>query len=289
MGRPMAERLAEAGNIVIGFDADPAARRECAASAHLEVVHGLLDVARSCRTVILMLPSSAVVEQVLLGDGLLDALAPSSTVIDMGSSDPHATQRLGAIASERGVVMIDAPVSGGVRGARGGHLTIMAGGLRSEVDRAGGLFSVLGSRVVYAGELGSGHAVKALNNLLAAASLLASAEALMIGTGLGLDPELMLEVFNSSTGRSYSTEHKLPDFILPQNYASGFAIGLLSKDIDIAARLADETRMTAPLSRQVRRLWTEAAETLGPAADHTEIACWLEQQSNAASDTASTR
>ena len=194
----------------------------------------------------------------------------------MSSSVPVRTRELARASAERGVTLIDAPVSGGVAGARSGSLTIMAGGPADVLDRLRPILEVLGSHVVHAGHtVGAGHAIKALNNLMSAVHLLASSEALLAGRRFGLDPDVMLSIVNSSSGRSGSTQVKWPTFILPEAYDSGFGLRLMLKDMRIALQLEQEAGVPAPLGQAAVAAWAAAAEDLPPTADHTEIARWL--------------
>jgi 3-hydroxyisobutyrate dehydrogenase len=276
MGTPMAGRLAAAGHRLRVFDIAAAARARLAGLDGVAVVSQVAEIADGADVVILMLPDSAVVAQVLLADGLLEHVASSAVVVDMSSSVPARTRELARTAAERGVTLIDAPVSGGVAGAQSGSLTIMAGGPADVLDRLRPVLQVLGSHVVHAGEfVGAGHAIKALNNLMSAAHLLASSEALLAGRQFGLDPDVMLNIVNSSSGRSGSTQVKWPKFILPQAYDSGFGLRLMLKDMRIALQLEQEVGVPAPLGQAAVAAWAAAAEDLPAAADHTEIARWL--------------
>ncbi|GAA1212083.1 NAD(P)-dependent oxidoreductase [Pseudonocardia alaniniphila] len=275
MGDPMVRRLAAAGVDVRGHDAAPDPR---AAFADLvTIVDKPAEVVPvggdGPPVVILMLPDSNVVEAVL-GEGLLDALTPGTLLIDMGSSEPMRTKALAERVAARGAVMIDAPVSGGVSGATAGTLTIMVGGPDTEVGVITPLLAVLG-RVRHVGPVGAGHALKALNNLMSASHLLASSEALLAGERFGLDPAVMLDAVNGSSGRSGSTENKWPNFVLPETYNSGFALALMVKDIRIALGLAEATGAPSALAARTVELWSEAAAALAPDADHTEIVRWL--------------
>ncbi|MGI5133048.1 NAD(P)-dependent oxidoreductase [Pseudonocardia sp. CA-107938] len=267
MGDPMVRRLAGAGIAVRGHDAVP--RPDLADVVTL--VGSAAEVAAP--VVVLMLPDSGVVEAVVHG-GLLDALEPDTVLVDMGSSEPLRTRALAPVVAERGVTLVDAPVSGGVKGAVAGSLTIMAGGPEDVVGALEPLLALLG-RVRHVGPVGAGHALKALNNLMSAAHLLASSEALLAGQRFGLDPEVMLDAVNGSSGRSGSTENKWPNFVLPGTFDSGFALTLMLKDIRIALGLAEATGVPAALTARTVELWAEAAEALGPDADHTEIVRWL--------------
>jgi 3-hydroxyisobutyrate dehydrogenase len=236
---------------------------------------GLPAVAETGR-VILMLPDSDVVEQVLLDDGLLAELKPGGMVIDMSSSDPARTRELAGRAGGLGVTLIDAPVSGGVAGALGGSLTIMVGGPEQAFLAARPVLENLGSRVVHAGGVGAGHAVKALNNLMSAAHLLASSEALIAGRRFGLDPAVMLEIINGSSGRSGSTETKWPRYVLTESYNAGFPVRLMVKDIKLALGIERATGTPSVVSEATVAAWSAALDDLPAGADHTAIARWLE-------------
>ena len=276
MGTPMVARLTAAGHRLRVYDVDPAARARHEGMDGVAVVGRVTQIADGADAVILMLPDSAVVAQVLLAGGLLEHVASSAVVIDMSSSVPARTRELAAAAAQRGVTLIDAPVSGGVAGARSGSLTIMAGGPADVLERVRPVLEVLGSHVVHAGTMvGAGHAIKALNNLMSAAHLLASSEALLAGRQFGLDPDVMLTIVNSSSGRSGSTQVKWPKFILPEAYDSGFGLRLMLKDMRIALELEQQVGVPAPLGQAAVAAWATAAQDLPPAADHTEIARWL--------------
>ncbi|GLW06665.1 2-hydroxy-3-oxopropionate reductase [Microtetraspora sp. NBRC 13810] len=270
MGSPMARRLVAAGYAVRGFDANPAARPEGVAAARSATA-----AVTGAAAVVLMLPDSAAVESVLT-PGLLERLAPGTPIVDMGSSEPARTRALAEQAAKLGVPLVDAPVSGGVRGAERGTLTVMAGGDPEAVAALRPLFGVLGTRVLHVGPVGAGHALKALNNLLSATHLLVSSEAVLAGREFGLDPQVMLEAINGSSGRSGSTEDKWPRFMLNRRFDSGFGVGLLLKDLRIAAGLARDAGRPCLLGEAAVELWARAAAELPAGADHTEIVRWLE-------------
>jgi 3-hydroxyisobutyrate dehydrogenase len=273
MGTPMVRRLVEAGYTVRGFDTDPAARERIATP-----VDELTAVAEGADAILLMLPSSDVVEHVLYKGGLLEAARPGTVLVDMGSSRPHSTRTVAEWSASRGVPMVDAPVSGGVVGAEAGTLTVMAGGAAEDVARVRPPLERLGSKVSHVGGVGAGHALKALNNLMSATHLLVSSEALLAGREFGLDPAVMLEVVNGSSGRSGSTETKWPKFVLPGTFDSGFGLRLMLKDMHIAVDLARETGWPSVLGESAVELWAKAAEELPPDADHTEIVRWLQNE-----------
>ena len=273
MGSPMAARLVDAGHTVRGSDLAEAAR------AQLESIGGSAfeassDAVDGADIVILMLPNSAIVESVMQDPDVVSRLSPGVLVIDMSSSEPLRTQSLQARLAAQGIRLIDAPVSGGVKGAVAGTLTIMVGAEETELAEASAVLDLLGA-VKHAGPVGAGHAVKALNNLMSATHLLVSSEAIIAGKRFGIDPEVMLGIVNGSSGRSGSTENKWPNFILPGGFDSGFGLRLMLKDMKIAVDLADQVGVASGVSKAAVDLWTRAADALPPTADHTEIARWV--------------
>jgi 3-hydroxyisobutyrate dehydrogenase len=280
MGRPMVTRLLAAGVSVALFDARRDAVERLVAESGGTAAASLRELAEGRDVVITMLPNGDVVRSVVLGEGgnaLSDAMARGSVLIDMSSSSPTGTQALGRSLAERGIAMLDAPVSGGVARAETGALAIMVGGDADVVARCHPLLRVIGEHVFPTGPLGSGHALKALNNLVSAAGLLAAAEALLIGRRFGLDPARMIDVFNASSARSYSTENKFKQFVFSRSFASGFALDLMVKDLATALDLARDTGTPARFGAACKELWAAAQRGLAPDADHTAIVRWLEQ------------
>jgi len=268
MGWPMASNLLAAGYDVVVHDADPARAEAFAAQQGGRVCTGPADFG-AVEALITMLPDDRIVAAALLDAGVAAALPQGAVVIDMSSSNPIGTRRLGE-KLPAGVALVDAPVSGGVPRAQDGTLSIMVGGTDEAVAQAMPLLEVLGERIFRTGTLGSGHAMKALNNYLAAAAYSAATEALAIGRRFGLDPETMFDIVNTSTGRSFSSEVVLRNNVVTGEYATGFALGLLAKDVGIAADLAEELQVDTPTLELVSRRWAEAAVALGPGADHSE-------------------
>ena len=276
MGRPMAVRLTGAGYRVLGYDASQQAARDWARDIGGTAAASLTGTAAAA--VILMLPDSGVVTDVLVQGGLLAALRRGAVVVDMSSSDPRVTRELAGLAADYGVALVDAPVSGGVRGAQQGSLTAMVGGGAADVERVRGLLGVLARRVIYVGGTGAGHAVKALNNLMSATHLLATSEAMIAAAEFGLDIPTVLDAVNTSSGRSGSTDTKWPKFIETGTFDSGFGLRLMLKDMRIALGLAQSGAVPASLSAAAVDLWARAASDLPADADHTEIARWLHAQ-----------
>lgn len=276
MGAPMAHLLAEAGYRLYIADKSAAAVQGFEVDHDCETTGDLKSLGAACRVVITMLPNGDIVRDVLLGDnGVAAGLSSGAIVIDMSSSSAVGTRKLHGDLAQRDIILIDAPVSGGVKKAVDGSLAIMAGGDEATVKRCQPLLEVMG-RVFYTGIPGSGHAMKALNNYLSAASLASASEAVMAGTRFGLDPATMIEILNVSSGRSNSTETKFPLYILNQKFNSGFSVGLLAKDLRLALEIADTTNSPDNLLQTCADLWSQAEWELGSGADHTEYIKYLE-------------
>lgn len=271
MGLPMASRLLAAGHAVRGCDRSAEARAALA-TAGAEVFADPREAAQGTRTLITMLPDGVTVRDILLGpEGAADILPRGALVIDMSSSAPLGTRELARELAARGIDLIDAPVSGGRARALNGTLAIMAGGDAGLVERVRPILSAMGSTVIATGPVGSGHAVKALNNYVSAAGLAAACEAVLVAEKFGVDPNVLVDVLNVSTGRNNSTEVKLKPFILSGSYASGFSMALMAKDLRTAADLAAGLGVEARGAKDAAALWAEASAALGPGADHTEI------------------
>ena len=272
MGLPMAARLAKAGYEVRGYDPVEtvrAALTEAGGTACASADEAIDGAA----ALITMLPNGKAVETALIGGATpaVGRLAPDAVIVDMSSSSPTGTRELAPRLEALGFGLVDAPVSGGVRRAQDGSLAIMAGGPEALVARVRPLLEAMGRSIFATGPVGSGHAMKALNNYVSAAGLTAACEALRVGQAFGLDPELMTDVLNASTGRNNSTEVKLKPFVISKTYGSGFSMRLMAKDLRTADDLARHLDVPAPLSHAVTALWSEADATLGAGTDHTAI------------------
>jgi 3-hydroxyisobutyrate dehydrogenase len=276
MGWPMAESLLNGGHKLTIHDRDPARTAAFSREHDCIVAARMVDVA-AAEVIITMLPDGRAVHEVL-GDSheLAQLLRPGTIVIDMSSSDPSGTRALGSQLAARGVVLLDAPVSGTVTRARSATLTIMIGGDdRGAIERVKPLLECMGNRLFETGSLGCGHALKALNNFVAAAGYAAAAEALLIGRRFGLDPARMLEIMNVSTGRNFHTESVMPEHVVGGKFATGFTLGLLAKDVLTAERLAEQVRIDAPVVRLISERWVFARDQLGAARDNSEaILSW---------------
>ena len=279
MGRPMAARLVAAGYALEIFDIDRRAAQGFVERHGGRIAPSLAALGQASEAVITMLPdANSVREAVLSADGAASGLAAGSLVIDMSSCDPTATRALGAELERRGLSLIDAPVSGGVKRAEDGSLSAMVGGEAALVERAMPLLRAMARDIFQTGPLGSGHAMKALNNMVSAAGLWIAVEAVRVGEAFGLEPVTVVDILNASTGRNNSTENKLKQQMLSRRFASGFSLGLMAKDLKAAASLADATRLETPLLHHCAALFGEAAQALGGAEDHTAIVKFLERR-----------
>jgi 3-hydroxyisobutyrate dehydrogenase len=274
MGWPMAACLVKAGFTVHVNDS----RREVA-NNFVQQVGGsapdsLRQLAEASDVIVTMLPTSVIVERVLTegDDNLFSGMKPGTIIIEMSSGVPSVTQRLAEQVASLGGILIDAPVSGGVPRAKTGQLAIMVGGDSATIDQAMPVLSAMGTSVLKTGAVGSGQAMKALNNLVSTGGFLIGIEALLIGQRFGLDPAVMTDVLNAATGMNNSTQKKFKQFVLSRKFNAGFTMGLLAKDLSIALQVGRETATAAPLSALVNELIVSAQSKLGPDADHTEMA-----------------
>jgi 3-hydroxyisobutyrate dehydrogenase len=271
MGWPMASNLANAGVALVVHDADgdvgAAFAREHGATA-ASAPEDFTGVTR----VVTMLPDDRAVQEALLRweGGIASALEAGAVIVDMSSSRPEGTKALEDAVRERGIGVVDAPVSGGVPRAKDATLSIMVGGDDRDVEPVMALLEVLGGHIYRTGPLGSGHAMKALNNFVSGTAYLAMAEALEVGRHFGLSPETIVEIVNTSTGRSFTSEVVYAQHVVTEAYDTGFRLGLLAKDVHIAEELARTAGVDARLLREADRRWAEADEGLGGESDHSE-------------------
>jgi 3-hydroxyisobutyrate dehydrogenase len=278
MGWPMAACLVKAGFPTLINDS----RREVANNFVQQnggaAPDTLKQLAAGSDVIVTMLPTSVIVERVLGGgeDNIFAGMKPGTIVIEMSSGVPSVTQRLAEEVAALGGHMIDGPVSGGVPRAKTGELAIMVGGDAAIIDRAMPVLSAMGT-VLRTGAVGSGQAMKALNNMVSTGGFLIGIEALLIGQRFGLDPAVMTDVLNAATGMNNSTQKKFRQFVLSRKFNAGFTMGLLAKDLSIALQVGRETGTPAPLSALVREMIVSAEALFGSDADHTEMAKWVEK------------
>ena len=279
MGAPMVRCLAKAGHQVLIYDMRPETMRAVAdAGRGIEAANNPSDFAKRCEIVITMLPESRHVREAIMGEnGIVGHGFPEgSVVIDMSSSFPLDTRSLGEALTRKGIELVDAPVSGGVGKAVTGTLAIMTGGDSAVIDHVQPVLTAMGT-IHRTGALGSGHAMKALNNYVSAAGLVATAEALIVGRIFGLDGSVMTKVLNASTGRNNTTENKAERYMLSRKFDSGFALALMEKDVNMARRLAEALGIDAGELTFLSGYLTKALAALGNDADHTAILQFAEK------------
>jgi len=278
MGWPMAANLVKAGYDVTVSDIsiERVARFVSEVGGHAAA--SAAEAAKGAEAFLCILPTSK--EVALVADAVLPSLTRGCLFIDMTSGNPTRTREIAARLATRGVRMVDCPVSGGVTRAKSGELAIMAGGAAADLDTAEPILRAMGSSIHRCGETGAGQAMKALNNLVSAGGFLIGIEALLIGQKLGLEPGLMVDVLNSSTGMNNSTQKKFRQFVLSRRFDSGFGLDLMVKDLSIAIEVGKEAGVPTPLAALTRELWAAAATHLGPGEDHTAVAKLSERLAN---------
>ncbi len=277
MGWPMATHLHKAGYPLNIIDADSQRAAQFSKEIGGTVCATNKELAEKSDIIISILPTSAIVEKVLTGEqGLLAGLRKDAVIVEMSSGVPSMTQQFARLAADAGGHLVDAPVSGGVPRAKTGELAIMFGGSQALLDRVKPVLNCMGNAIQHTGDVGTAHAMKALNNLVSAGGFLIAAEALMIGKRFGLSPDNMVDVLNASTGMNNSTQKKFKQFVLNGQYNAGFGLDLMVKDLSIAMGIAKDTSTASPFSAMCREMWAATAQMLGPGQDHTAIAKLVE-------------
>ena len=263
MGGAIARRLLKRRPLRV-FDLRPEA---ASALAGAQAMPHLGALAQGCDTVCLCLPTSNDVRQALFDQGLLQALAPGSLIVDMTTGDPAATRDMAEKVEAGGRHLIDAPVSGGPMGADAGTLAIMVGAPDALFARVAPLFAEISPNVFHAGGVGAGHTMKLVNNLTSAGNRLVAFEALSLAVKNGLDPKRCVEIMHKSSGRSFMTEVIFPKNILPGNLDQGFSTGLMLKDVTLATQLGKQSGVTLTIGDHVREVLADEVAEGGPDRD----------------------
>jgi 3-hydroxyisobutyrate dehydrogenase-like beta-hydroxyacid dehydrogenase len=276
IGEPVCRNLLEGGYDLLIYDVDPEAL-ERLRDTSAEPVASLDSLASRADVVLLSLPNSDTVEEVVFGEGgLADGLSGGETLIDTSSSEPSSTRSIAKRLAARRIDMLDAPVSGGVLRAREGALAVMVGGKPKVYDRCREILQSFGDGIFYVGDHGTGHLVKALNNLLSATTLASAAEATLVAQKGGVAPDKFLEIINAGNGRRYSTVVKFPRYILTRAFDDGFALGLMRKDLKIALQAAAEMELPMPVGSALSQIWQIAKAHGYGGENHTAIYAFLE-------------
>ncbi|WP_158743807.1 NAD(P)-dependent oxidoreductase [Acidisphaera sp. L21] len=280
MGWPMAANLVKAGFDVAVCDAVPDRAAKFQDEIGGTACADAAAAAKNADAIVTILPTSKHVAAVVAA--IKPNLSPGALVIEMSSGVPGITRTLATELEAAGAAMIDCPVSGGVPRARTGELAILAGGDSALIDRADPVLKAMGNSVHRCGGIGNAQAMKALNNLVSAGGFLIGIEALLIGQRFGLDPAMMVDVLNASTGMTNSSQKKFKQFVLSRRFDSGFGLDLMVKDLGIALEVGRDTATPTPFAALCKELWASAATLLGPGQDHTAVAQLSEQLSGTA-------
>ena len=275
MGVPMAKNLLKAGYQLAGFDLNPEVAAKFLDEKGFQFVSSPAQAIQDANLTILMLPDSTIVDALLWGSngsaGIATQLRKNSYLIDMSSSSPISSKENNQKLEKLGIKFVDAPVSGGVKKAMNGSLAIIVGGKKEYFGEIHPLLECMGKSIVHVGDAGAAHAVKALNNYVSAAGLIAASEALNAANKFGLDPHVVNQVFNASTGRNNTTENKVENFMLNDAFNSGFSLALMRKDVQIALNFIENMNCYASLAKQCVLTAKEADEKLGKGVDHTAM------------------
>ncbi len=278
MGGPMAANLARTGSEVIIGDLNTAAV-EAFTTEHETAwpANGLAAVGQDVDAVFTCLPNGKIVREAVLGDGgVAEGMAEGSILVDMSSSSPMGTIELGKELADRGIRMVDAPVSGGVPRAIEGTIAIMVGGAKEDIEKVRPALDAMGGQIFETGDLGSAHAMKAINNVLSATNFVVGVEALVIGKKFGLDPENMVDILNFSSGKNSATEGKLKQYVLSRGFDSGFSMDLMIKDVATALDLAHEMGVPWMVGGTIYEMYQAARNHMIDNADNSDIARWIE-------------
>ena len=262
MGGPMAQNLLKAGHELMVFDLVPAAV-QALVDAGARSAASAADCVQGAAVVISMLPASRHVESLYLGEaGLLGKIAANTLVIECSTIAPESARKVAAAAVERGLRMIDAPVSGGTGGAVAGTLTFIVGGASADLESARPYLQNMGSNVFHAGDSGAGQVAKICNNMLLGILMAGTSEALSLGVANGLDPKVLSDIIAKSSGRNWATElynpwpGVMPNTPASNNYAGGFGVDLMLKDLGLAAESALHAGASTPLGELARNLYS---------------------------------
>jgi 3-hydroxyisobutyrate dehydrogenase len=281
MGMPMAQHLASVGYSLTVRDIDAAVLGRLRTTLPgVAVAPSAKAVAAASDIVITMLPSGREVRDTVFGEeGLLQGFDRGDLLLDTSSSEPWYTKEVAAGLSAAGVAMVDAPVSGAEAGAIAAELVFMVGGEAEAVSRVRPLLDVLGKKVFHLGPVGAGHVMKSINNLITSVTFLATAEGLVIGKGYGLDPQVMNDVLNESTGMSWISRNHIPQRILTRRFDDPFKFDLMVKDVNIALSVANDLQLKLPLSAEAQKLWQRTQASIPKGSSVSELVRALELES----------
>ena len=265
MGMPMAQNLISNGIKVKGFDVSEEVLKQ-ASKNKIEVCSDTLQASKEIDVLITMLPNGEAVSSVFNSESLLENIDPSILIIECSTISPKTSKELSLKASSLDLEMIDAPVSGGVKGAEEAGLTFMVGGSVENVEKAKPILSMMGKNIFYAGDSGSGQIAKLCNNMLLAIHMSGTAEAISMGVKSGLDPSVLSEIMSKSSGGNWSLDKYNPypgvmiESPASKDYQGGFLNKLMIKDLNLAKELAQDSKTETPMGDSARKLYDELIE-----------------------------
>jgi|TARA_X000001036_G_scaffold1650_1_gene1388 3-hydroxyisobutyrate dehydrogenase len=265
MGMPMAQNLISNGIKVKGFDVSEEVLKQ-ASKNKIEVCSDTLQASKEIDVLITMLPNGEAVSSVFNSESLLENIDPSILIIECSTISPKTSKELSLKASSLDLEMIDAPVSGGVKGAEEAGLTFMVGGSVENVEKAKPILSMMGKNIFHAGDSGSGQIAKLCNNMLLAIHMSGTAEAISMGVKSGLDPSVLSEIMSKSSGGNWSLDKYNPypgvmiESPASKDYQGGFLNKLMIKDLNLAKELAQDSKTETPMGDSARKLYDELIE-----------------------------
>ncbi|MEP6509936.1 MAG: NAD(P)-dependent oxidoreductase [Gemmatimonadales bacterium] len=279
IGAPMAAHLAKSPFELTVWNRTSAKAGEFASRNKANVATSAADAVKDAEVVITCLPSSREVKDLISGkSGIASSIPDGALLVDCTSGDPATSIAIARDLASRNIEFVDAPVSGGVKGAVAGTLTIMCGGSGEALDRARPVLEAFGKKIVHCGRVGSGDAVKAMNQALLAVHIWSGGEALATLTKLGVTASVALEVINGSSGRSNTSENLFPERVVGRAFPRTFKLALLDKDVGIAADISAENDVPTPLIDLAAELIGQAHAVLGEEADHVEAVRVIEER-----------
>ena len=262
MGLPMANNILKAGIEVNAFDLSEKALNQ-ANNLGMSIKQDLESVLEDIDALITMLPNSSSVEKIFLDDNLLERINKQTLIIESSTISPEISKKVSEMSKNYGISMIDAPVSGGVKGAELGNLTFMVGGSEADLKKGSSLFEIMGDKTFYAGESGSGQVAKLCNNMLLAVHMCGTAETLALGVNNGLDPAVLSEIMKNSSGGNWSLEKYNPypgvmkTAPASEDYSGGFLNTLMLKDLNLVSELALQSESSTPMGKLALQLYEE--------------------------------
>lgn len=279
IGAPMAAHLAKPSFELTVWNRTSAKARTFASRHGSAVAATPAEAVRGAEFIVTCLTSSAQVHEVVTSaDGILAGIDGNAVLVDCTSGDPATSREIAALIANRGASFIDAPVSGGVKGAVAGTLTVMCGGDAAIIDRARPVLETFGKKIVRCGDVGAGDAVKAMNQALLAIHIWSTGECLASLSRLGVEARIALDVINGSSGRSNASENLFPERVLDRSFPRTFKLALLEKDVAIASRIAEDAHVPADFIQLAARLFAEARAIVGEDADHVEAVRVIEER-----------